>query len=428
VSTSLTEARIPYVSVRRPEDGRLRLPQLRHASGRFSLGKIAAALGLVLVALPVLIATIYYCFLASPVFVSESRFAVRSAQESSDVGIEGDLTGKEGGSLGGLGGSAGGAGGLSGLGGMASRVLGGSSTGLQDPFVVSSFLMSPEITRKLDQDGWLRRQFSHSGIDRWSRLPEDASQEELFAYWRRHVTAAVDRRANTIQLRVRAYSAEAARDIAARAMVPAEEMIAELTRRQRDDTLALARAELAEAEARYEENGLKLRHLRRTTRIVDPAQEAQAAGATLLKLMRERIMARAELETLERLAGAKAPGRVELLARIAGLDTQIAEADKRLSGDVSSRSVLGAVAATEELELERRFSQGMLNVATNVYDQARREAEHRSSFLLVYLDPTLPTEAREPNVVISIAFVAALAGIAWLFSLTAIAIALDQID
>lgn len=423
MSTSLAEARIPYVSVRRSESGRLRLQPLRRASGRFSLGKIAAALGLIMVALPVLVAAIYYIFLASPVFVSESRFAVRSAQESSDVGIEGEMTGKEGSTLGGSGAS-----GLSGLGGVASRVLGGSSTGLQDPFVVSSFLMSPEITRKLDQDGWLRRQFSHPGIDRWSRLPEDASQEELFAYWRRHVTAAVDRRANTIQLRVRAYSAEAARDIAAHAIEPTEEMIAELTRRQRDDTLALARAELAEAEVRFEENGLKLRQLRRTTRIVDPAQEAQAAGTTLLKLLRERIMARAELQTLERLAGAKAPGRVELLAKITGLDSQIAEADKRLAGDVSSRSVLGAVAATEELELERRFAQGMLNVATNVYDQARREAEHRSSFLLVYLDPTLPTEAREPNIAIAIAFVAALAAIAWLFSLTAIAIALDQID
>lgn len=423
MSTSLAEARIPYVSVRRTDGRRLALPQLRHASGRFSLGKIAAALGLVLVVVPVLLAAIYYSFLASPVFVSESRFAVRSAQETADIGLDAEVPVKTDGALGG-----GSAGGLSGLGGAANHVLGGSSTGLQDPFVASSFLMSPEITRRLDRDGWLRRQFSDPGIDRWSRLAEDASQEELFAYWRRHVAAAVDRRANTIQLRVRAYSAEAARDIAARAMVPAEEMIAELTRRQRDDTLALARTQLAEAEARYEESGLKLRQLRRTTRIVDPAQEAQAAGATLLKLMRERIMARAELDVLERLAGSTAPGRAELLARISGLDAQIAEADKRLAGGVSNATVLGAVTAAEELELERRFAQGMLNVATNVYEQARREAERRSSFLLVYLEPTLPMEAREPNIAISAAFVAALAGIAWLFALTAIAIALDQVD
>lgn len=419
MSTGLAEARIPYVSVRSPDGRRLALPQLRHASGRFSLGKIAAALGLVLVVVPVLLAAIYYIFLASPVFVSESRFAVRSAQETADIGLDAELSVKTDGAL---------SGSLSGLGGAANHVLSGSTTGLQDPFVVSSFLMSPEVTRRLDQDGWLRRQFADPAIDRWSRLAEDASQEELFAYWRRHVTAAVDRRANTIQLRVRAYSAEAARNIAARAMVPAEEMIAELTRRQRDDTLALARTQLAEAEARYEDSGLKLRQLRRTTRIVDPAQEAQAAGATLLKLMRERIMARAELDVLERLAGSKAPGRAELLARLSGLDAQIAEADKRLAGGVGNATVLGAVSAAEELELERRFAQGMLNVATNVYERARREAERRSSFLLVYLEPTSPMEAREPNIAISVAFVAALAGIVWLFSLTAIAIALDQVD
>lgn len=424
MSTSLTEARIPYVSVRRTDGKRLHLPMLRHGFGRFSLGKIARALGLVVVAVPVILATMYYTFLASPLFQSESRFAVRSAIESATIDMDMEVSGRNGGkTLGGLGG-----GNLGSLGGLSGGISGAGSTSLQDPFVVSSFLMSPEVTRKLDRDGWLRRQFTQSSIDRWSRLAEDASHEDLFDYWRRHVTAAVDRRANTIQLRVNAYSAEAAHEIATRAMAVAEDMIAELTRRQRDDTLALAKAELAEAEARYEESGLRLRQLRRTSRIVEPGQEAQAAGTTLLRLMRERIRARAELETLEKLAGAKAPGRAELLAMIAGLDTQIADANRRLTGDGGKHSVLSAIAAQEALELERGFAQGMLNVATNVFDRARREAEHRSSFLLAYLEPTQPTESREPNVPIAIAFVAALAGIAWLFLLTAIAIALDQFD
>lgn len=299
---------------------------------------------------------------------------------------------------------------------------------MQDPFVVSSYMMSPEITNLLDRDGWLRRQFSSTTIDYWSRLDEHASQEELFAYWRRHVTAAVDRRSNTLQLRVRAYSPEAAQEIATRALGLAERMIAEITRRQREDTLALARAEVVGAELRYEKSSLKLQQLRRTTRIVEPAQETKAAATTLLRLIYERIRARTELLTLERLAGNNAPGRAELLATISGLDAQIKEANGRLTGDFDGKSVLSAVASLEELELERRFAQGMLTVATNVFDRARREAEHHSSFLLVYLEPTRPTESREPNVWASIAFVAALAGIAWLFCVTAAAITLDQID
>lgn len=425
--TSLAEAQTPYLSVRKSGRGGLRLAALRHETGRFSLGKIGLALALALVALPVVLATIYYVFLASSVFTSESRFVVRSTVEASPLDLGSELSGKDGGkSIGGLSGGLGG--GLGNLAGAADGLTGGSQAGMQDPFVVSSYMMSPEITNLLDRDGWLRRQFSSTTIDYWSRLDEHASQEELFAYWRRHVTAAVDRRSNTLQLRVRAYSPEIAQEIATRALGLAERMIAEITRRQREDTLALAKAEVVGAELRYEKSSLKLQQLRRTTRIVEPAQETKAAATTLLRLIYERIRARTELLTLERLAGNNAPGRAELLAAISALDAQIKEANGRLTGDSDGKSVLSAVASLEELELERRFAQGMLTVATNVFDRARREAEHRSSFLLVYLEPTRPVESREPNVWASIAFVAALAGIAWLFCVTAAAITLDQID
>jgi capsule polysaccharide export protein KpsE/RkpR len=97
-------------------------------------------------------------------------------------------------------------------------------------------------------------------------------------------------------------------------------------------------------------------------------------------------------------------------------------------GDAGAGTVLNSIIALEELELERQFAQGMLNVTTTVFDRARREAEHRASFLLVYLRPTLPREPSEPNVPASIAFVAGLAVIAWLFTVTATAITLDQLD
>lgn len=427
MSDAASGARIPYYSVRDTREAPLRLRWLRRPSGRLSLGRIALTLGLVMVALPTILAIIYYTAIASPRFISESRFAVRTPVEAPTLDLDIGLTGSESGA-GGLSSSAPGLGGLGSLGGLAGGIAGAGSSSLQDPFVVASYLMSPEMTQRLDEGGWLRERFSGPEIDPLSRLAKDASQEELFAHWRRHVSAAVDRRSNVIQLHVRAYTAEDAREIARKALAISEEMIADLTRRQREDTLAVARTELAEAEARYEAAGLQLRQLRRDSRIVDPAREAEAAGISLLRLLRDRIKAKTELETLKRLAGEKAPGIAELEATIAGLDPQIDAANKRLTGNAQNSTVLAAVAALEEVELERRFAQVMLNLTTGVFDRARREAEHRASFVLVYLEPTLPSEAREPRVLISIAFVAALASIAWLFAITATAIALDQLD
>lgn len=422
MSLNVASARLPYVSVGNRANTPQRFPILRHASGRISVGKIAGFLALVIIGVPVLVAAVYFVFLASPRFVSESHFAVRS----SIAGPAMDIDIGEGNSGAGKASSA--VSGLGGLGDLGGGMSGSSSSRLQDPFVVSSYLMSPEMTRRLDDKGWLRKRFSRSDVDRWSRLANDASQEELFAYWRRHVTAAVERRSNTIQLRVRAYSAQDARDIGLRALAISEEMLGELTMRQRDDTLALARAELVEAESRYEATGLKIRQMRRESRIVDPASEVKATGTTLIRLLRERIQARTEMATIKNLGGGRAPGLAEIQATILGLDAQIVEANSRLTGNAGDRTILNSVADLEALELERRFAEGMLNVATGVFDQARREAEHKASFLLVYLEPALPSDAREPAILVSIAFVAALAAIAWLFMLTAVSITLDQLD
>jgi capsular polysaccharide transport system permease protein len=401
--TGTGAARTAYLVVRDGPRGFAALRFLRSATGRLSLGRIAAALAVILVLAPLCAACTYFGLLASPRYVSDARLAVRAPSVAPDA---------------------------LGLGKIASALpqAAHKAGSAQDPFIVASFLVSPELVRSLDRDGWLRSFYSGSEIDPLSRLPRDASLEALYRHWRRHVSAAVDRRSNAILFEVAAYRPEHAQVIADAALEEAGRMLERLVERQTQDTLAIARAELMKAEARHAAASQALEQFRRTSAIVDPVADVADRTQTLLGLIRTRMEIEAQLSAREALGGSEGPPAGELRAQRDAIAGEIERLRDDLLGVDRSEGTLAAVAAAEAIELERQFARAMLDIAGSSLDRARLEAERSASSLLVYLEPTLPEEAREPRTAVMIAFVLAICFVAWLFATTVIAVLLDQME
>lgn len=390
------------------------------AGGRIRVGHVAKRLAVVLIAVPTFLAAIYYLLIASPVYVSEAKFAVRTLVERDlpSASLEGE--GEE---------ESVAAAGEGALPGGMNRVAGdlGNPPNQQDPFVVASMIASHDFATALNEGGWLVKKYSSDTIDPVSRLSPDATVEDIFRHWRRHAVAAVDRRANTVVLQVRAYTAEDAREIAARILALAEEQLNLMTGRQRQDTLDVAETELARAQARHEAIVMRLREMRREQNVVNPLQDVENLATSLYRLMSERIELLSERETLRRNAGPGAIGIDDLSVRIEALDGQIDELQGLLvGGENADRASITAIAAMEEIELERRFAETHLNMASASYDSAARDAERQLSFLMVFIEPTLPGEPTEPRRLASIALVAGLGLLVWLFTTVVVAIVSDQ--
>ncbi len=366
------------------------------------------------VLLPAAVCAFYAGVIASPIYVSEARLAVRESQPDRATADDG-----EDGSKGAM------AGVMKGLSSLFGGGAGGSQA--QAPFVLASYITSRSFVAALDADGWLRAFFSRPGLDPLSRLSADATLEDVWRYWNRHVTAAVDRRSEIVLLRVRAFSPEDARTIAQRVVRAGEVLLNDVISRSRADSVTRAADQLNRAKARYVSALARQQEWRGRQRAIDPVQAAEALGTSLLRLEQERISADKEMRALEKLSAPDGPALGVLRDRVRAIDTEIAAFRASLGGPGGSKgSTVNALAAFEEAEMEVRFAETMQSIAVAGLQEAERRMRAQSAFVNVFVPPSLPTTSTEPSWWRTGLFVLVLAGIFWLNVMVLIAVIRDH--
>ncbi|MFG1402031.1 hypothetical protein [Xanthobacter sediminis] len=390
-----------------------RLPRLRDTGSSasaqwFALLRLTCA---VMVLLPTVLTMLYILLFASPIYVSEARLAIREAipergalpQEGADAQSGGLVQ-------------------------RVSNLLGGAGEAAQSeaPFIFVSYVTSRSYVASLDEGGWLRGFFSRPGIDPLAALSSGATQEAVWRYWNRHLTAAVDRRSSIVILRVSAFSAEDAHTLASRVVADGERLLNDIVMRARADSVAHAREEVERASSRYEAALRNQQEWRARQRAVDPAQAAEAVSASLLRLESERIAADRQMRALERLSAPGGPALGVLRDRVAAIDKEIAAFRESLAEPGARASVVAALASYEEAELEVRFAQTLQAVAVAGLQEAERRARAQSAFVNVFVPPSLPTAAAGPLWWRGGLFVLALSGILWINAMVLVAVIRDH--
>src|ERR1700730_16072085 len=140
---------------------------------------------LLTVVVPTVAAILYYGSVASDIFISESRFLVRSPQHQNQGGMFGQF--------------------LQGT---------GLSHSQDDTYSVHDFILSRDALKELDEKAGVRKAFMSKAIDPINRFPGlswDDSFEELYRYYGKHVGVEYDSTSSISTLTVHAFTAEEAR-------------------------------------------------------------------------------------------------------------------------------------------------------------------------------------------------------------------------
>ena len=191
----------------------LRQPLVLHAAVLRRLGGLGYSFAL-LVLLPAVVVFFYLAFIASDEFVSEARFAVRAANETT-VSSTSDLMS------------------------MVSSLTGVRSTN-QDAFIVIDYVRSRKIIEDLGGTPYVEGYYAKPSIDWISRLPIGETVEDIWTYWRDKVSAIIDTQSNIVTLRVRAYSAEEAQALARKIVARGENLVNQISERSRRDAALCA--------------------------------------------------------------------------------------------------------------------------------------------------------------------------------------------
>lgn len=323
------------------------------------------------VLVPTLIAIGYFYGIASPQYVSEARFVVRSRSDAPQVS----------------------------LGGMLSAAVGGGSVSSGDAYSVRDFLTSHDAVARTDQRLDLRKLWGREEADILSRLwAEDP--ERLTKYFNSMVSVTYDSSSGVITLRVRSFVPEDSKAIAETLLTLSEQLVNSLSERAREDALRIARNEVTVAEQRVLDSREALTRFREQQQELDSAGAAQAAVATMGQLEGQLIAAQAELR--ERQAFMR-PDNTALQVtrnRIAALQRQIeVERARRTQGDGALSQQL---AGFERLMLERDFADRQLASATASLETARIEAQRQQLYLSRVVEPNLAVYPLYPRKLISV--------------------------
>ena len=355
------------------QSGRRSFSSARACWGRLPRkGKIFACV----VLLPTVAVFLYYLLWASPMYVSQTRFAIRSA-DSSGGGLD-----------------------------IASALLRSSSSTGADAHIVVEYIQPLDIIHDIDKELGVDLHFSDKGHDVFSRLTNNPTQDEQLRYWKWAVIPALDQDTGIITLETKADSPEMAQKIAAAVLARSEALVNTMNLRAREDAVSLAQSEVQRAEARVRKAQEAMRNFRDAHTLLDPRVTAAGLLGGVSDLVGEAVKLRAQLAEAQSFMRSSAPATKALQTRLKAVESQLDQEKQRLAGLRSQEGNLNAVVGEyEDLTIEAEFAQKQLVTAMSALESARVHEVAKSRYVVAFQQPTLPDESLYPRPFLFTAYV-----------------------
>ena len=335
------------------------------------------------VLIPTALAIIYYGLIASDVYISESRFVVRSPQRQASTGLGALLQGT------------------------------GFARSQDDTYSVHDFVMSRDALKELDDQLKVRKSFSSKDADVINRFPGldwDDSFEAFHRYYKKRVTIDYDTVSSISVLNVRAFTADDAKNINDLLLKMGERLVNNLNDRSRQDLIKVAQQEVSIAEEKAKAAAVSLSAFRSNQSVFDPTGQSAAQLQSVGKIREELMSAEAQLAQLVQLSPNNPQLKV-LRSRVESLRASAANEAAKVTG--SGNSFASKATGFDRLTLEKQFADRQLAAAFSSLESAKSEAQRKQLYLERLVQPNLPDMAVEPRRIRSVLMIFALGLIAW---------------
>jgi len=320
---------------------------------------------------PVFVSIVYFGFLASDQFLSETRFAVRGATElipGSDALA------------------------ASGLGALAGMNVN------QDAYIIADYVQSNSMIEDLSSKIDLRALFSNPKADRWARFEPSKAPESLLHYWRSAVQVAVDAASGIVTIAVRTFSPDESVRVAAAIRARCDVVANELLVRMRGAQIERAEAEVALARNRLATRRVILEQFRHARMLIDPRASAQSLSETITQLRRDLIDIEVRLDSAVKALDADAPLVRELKGHRQTLRDQIEGLESKItSQNPTFPTASAALTEYDRLDVDRSLAERRVMLAEKLLNNARADANRHHIYLVSIEDPTRPESSLFPR-------------------------------
>jgi capsular polysaccharide transport system permease protein len=335
------------------------------------------------VALPTALAVVYFGFIASDLYTSESSFVVRSPEKPSASTLGVLLKGA------------------------------GFSSARDESFTVQNYILSRDALGVLKAELALDKAYASTQVDfvnRFASLGGDNSFEALHRYYQKKVTVLTDSASSISTLSVKAFTAQDAVRTNQVLLERSEALVNRLNERGRQDLIRFAKTEVDQAAENAKTKALALSSYRNTQGVIDPERQATAQLQQVAKIQDELIASTTLLAQLKTFTPQN-PQIASLENRVKILRAEIAKEIGKITGDAKSLS--NKAVEFQRLALEADLANKQLASALASLESARNEAQRQQVYLERIAQPSLPDVAQEPRRVRSIFSTFLLGLMAW---------------
>ena len=368
----------------------MELPQRQR---RRPLGSILSFI--LCVALPTIIAAVYYIGYASDQYVVEFRFAVRDTSTSVSTSAATSS--------------------LTALVGIS------SSSNPTENYMVTEYMTSRQAVDDLQAKIDIRQLYARPSIDFWSRLDASEPMERFEKYWKYMASAEFDIITGTAAATVRAFTPDDAYLIAKTLLSLSEDLINEVAQRPQRDAVHYAEAEVKRAEDRLKDIRAELSAYRAKEGHIEPTTSVVLSNANVAATLKGLL---AQLQTdvvalQKQKISATAPQMQYLQVRIKSTQEQLKEVESQIStaGQGGNQSIAQVVGHYEQLDLERQFAQNILTSTMQSLEQARSNALTKRIYITPFVLPAMPQTSLYPRRFVAILTVAGACLLLWTIAL-----------
>lgn len=320
------------------------------------------------VVIPTILLTIYYGFIASPVYVSESKFVIRSPNQQS----------------------------VNGLGVMLKNI--GFNASSDDSYIVRDYLTSRDSVKNLNQQLGIKAKYSSSDIDEISRFGsfyQDDTFESFYNYFNKKVKVVYDPASSISELQVRAFNPQDAQRINAELLKTSEAVVNRINSEAKNDILKYSQQEVINAQLASAKAANNLANYRTDKEVFNPEGQSMIVLQEVSKLQDALIQAQTQLAQAESLAPDN-PQIEPMKLRIKTLEQAIKTKSEQVTGP-SDRSLSNRSADYQRLQLEKELADKQLASAMASYETAKNDFSQKQLYLATLAKPSLPDQALEPN-------------------------------
>jgi capsular polysaccharide transport system permease protein len=288
----------------------------------------------------------------------------------------------------------------------------GVSSGNSDTELVKAFIYSTDMLAYIDQQLSISEHFSSTKYDFFSRLSSDASNEDKLSYFQDRVLVEIDDKSQIVSVFVQAFTPEFSHLMSKTIVARAEWFINEIGHTLAKEQLKFVQLEHALVEKRLQAVKTKLLSFQRRHDLLDPKAEGMALQQITYQIEAQIAAKRTELRTLRSSMSENAPQVLNVAAQLQSMTQQLENERGRLTDQSASEDMLPEDEKNLSVsEIMARFSDYQINLelALQAYtssqvslEKSRIEAYRQLKYLVTVASPTVPQEAKYPQVLYNI--------------------------